>query len=75
MDDTQTYTLITTAMCVCTTLDTVQHHIVFSEQKPSPAWWMHRPRVKCMEIAHEVSSCPMNMQLDCFIYWHYMVWA
>lgn len=54
-------------MCVCTTLDTVQHHIVFSEQKPSPAWWMHRPRVKCMEIAHEVSSCPMNMQLDCFL--------
>lgn len=45
MDDRQTYTLITTEMCVRSTLDPVQHHIVFSEQKPSPAWWMYRARV------------------------------
>jgi hypothetical protein len=67
MDDRQIYTMITAAMCSHTTLDPVQHHIIFSEQKPSPACWMHRPRVKCMAIVHEVSSCPMNMQFDCFL--------
>lgn len=43
MDDRQIYTMITAAMCSHTTLDPVQHHIIFSEQKPSPACWMHRP--------------------------------